>query len=218
MNMDALNFDSSGIPARSALAPVRLEETQDYCALHVELLSSLGEHGTCLRLWKDPGAHPLPELILSRRHVQFSLLETSNSPAKLDAFRRWCTEALHRAAPDCLHCGDPHESACPHCGQPLGWGQRRRLPDRRRCESASVVVKEQPWDLSVGCFENGSPAEIFAHAQQFKSSVKVGSDLQSLADDASVLLSVALQYGASIRALDHGMERNAPASRQALWV
>lgn len=62
---------------------------------------------------------------------------------------------------------------------------RRLLPQRRRAETFTVVHRNQPVTITIGFFPGGEPGEVFI------STGKSGADLQNIAHDAAVLLSLA---------------------------
>jgi len=87
---------------------------------------------------------------------------------------------------------------------------RRILPQRRFAETFAVTFGPNRFMLSIGFYEtDGSPAEIFI------TGTKAGSDLEALARDGAVLLSLALQYGVSAQTIAHAIthdSNNGPAS------
>ncbi len=75
---------------------------------------------------------------------------------------------------------------------------RRKLPNRRRSESRRVVwqpplnpsAAEQTIYISIGFFEDGlTPREVF-----YDSGYRTGSDLETLACDVCICLSIFLQH------------------------
>ena len=86
---------------------------------------------------------------------------------------------------------------------------RRRLPNRRLNETVNLRFEGQHYHVTVGCFADGRPGEVFCHGG------KVGSGMDLLLDDACVALSLLLQHGVEPQALAHSMgrlENGAPAS------
>jgi hypothetical protein len=85
---------------------------------------------------------------------------------------------------------------------------RTVLPARRASETFELVHGEKPatYRVSVGYFEvgplAGRPAEVFITGP------KVGSDVEAVARDAAVLLSIALQYGAPVSVLAGAITRD----------
>jgi hypothetical protein len=73
---------------------------------------------------------------------------------------------------------------------------RARLPNRRPCHTESLEVDGQTFEATVGFDpQSGQPREIFL------SGGKQGSMMDSLLNDAAVIISVALQHSISIEAL-----------------
>jgi ribonucleoside-diphosphate reductase alpha chain len=67
--------------------------------------------------------------------------------------------------------------------------QRRRLPNRRKAETRELAIGGGPLKATVGFAAGGRPAEICL------AGAKDGSGLAAILDDASVVISIALQYG-----------------------
>lgn len=87
--------------------------------------------------------------------------------------------------------------------------QRQRLTDRRTHETLNLAFGGQRFSLGIGRFDDGSPAEAFV------TSTKCGSTYDSLARDAGILLSIALQSGADLQTIARALTRDnsgAPAS------
>ena len=79
---------------------------------------------------------------------------------------------------------------------------RRRLPNRRPSESRSLAVGNLTFAATVGFDpQDGRPREIFL------AGAKDGTELAAILDDASVVISVALQYGISAAALAKSVAR-----------
>jgi hypothetical protein len=87
---------------------------------------------------------------------------------------------------------------------------RRILPQRRHAESFTVVHWDQPFVVTVGFFDDGTPGEVFIDSR------KTGGDVEAVARDAAVTLSLGLQHGVPIESIRHAVTRNgasgAPAS------
>jgi hypothetical protein len=86
---------------------------------------------------------------------------------------------------------------------------RRTLPERRVAETFDMRFWNQPFMATVGCYADGTPAEVFIDGS------KTGNDIQSTARDAAVLLSLALQHGVPPETIRHAVTRGAseePAS------
>src|SRR5512132_238364 len=85
---------------------------------------------------------------------------------------------------------------------------RRILPQRRRAETFTVAHWNQPFVVTVGFFDDGTPGEVFVDS-------KTGGDVEAIARDAAVLLSLALQHGVLVEAIKHAVTRDsngAPSS------
>jgi hypothetical protein len=79
---------------------------------------------------------------------------------------------------------------------------RRILPQRRPAETFQLRFWNQPVSVTVGYYEDGAPGEIFVDAG------KSGQDVQSTARDAAVVLSLALQHGATVATIKHAVTRS----------
>jgi hypothetical protein len=80
---------------------------------------------------------------------------------------------------------------------------RRILPQRRNAETFQLRFWDQPVSVTVGYYPDGTPGEIFVDAG------KSGQDVQSTARDAAVVLSLALQHGATFDTIRHAVTRSA---------
>ena len=67
---------------------------------------------------------------------------------------------------------------------------RQRLPNRRPCETHVVEIEGRPYTMSFG----RDPANA-AIREVFIAGPKVGSEMDAILDDASILLSRCLQAG-----------------------
>ena len=87
---------------------------------------------------------------------------------------------------------------------------RERLPTRRPQTTVEVAHGSSVFTVGIGALPGGRVAEIFV------SGSKAGSELDALLNDAAVLASIALQYGAPLDTLARAMGRHgdktAPAS------
>lgn len=79
---------------------------------------------------------------------------------------------------------------------------RRTLPQRRRAETFTVVHWNQPFIVTVGFFDDGALGEVFVNSR------KTGDDVEAIARDAAVLLSLALQHGDPVETIRHAVTRN----------
>ena len=78
---------------------------------------------------------------------------------------------------------------------------RARLPSRRPAITQNIIGGNITLSASVGFDETGRPAEIFL------SGAKDGSGLAAILEDASVVISVALQHGIRGAALAKSIAR-----------
>jgi hypothetical protein len=78
---------------------------------------------------------------------------------------------------------------------------RARLPNRRRAETRELTLGNLTLTATVGFDEAGCPAEVFLCG------AKDGSGLAAILDDASVVISVALQHGIRAAALAKSIAR-----------
>jgi hypothetical protein len=86
---------------------------------------------------------------------------------------------------------------------------RRTLPKRRAAETFDMRFWNQPFTVAVSFYADGTPGEVFING------CKTGNDIQSIARDAGVLLSLALQHGVPPDTIRHAVTRGAseePAS------
>jgi ribonucleoside-diphosphate reductase alpha chain len=78
---------------------------------------------------------------------------------------------------------------------------RRRLPNRRKAITETIVIGNMTLTATIGFDETGRPAEVFL------SGAKDGSGMAAILDDASVVISVALQHGIPAKALAKSISR-----------
>jgi hypothetical protein len=86
---------------------------------------------------------------------------------------------------------------------------RRVLPRRRAAETFNLRFWNQSFTVTVGFYADGTPGEVFIDG------CKTGNDIESIARDAAVLLSLALQHGVPPQIIRHAVTRGAseePAS------
>jgi hypothetical protein len=86
---------------------------------------------------------------------------------------------------------------------------RRVLPQRRAAETVNMRFWNQLFTVTVGFYPGGTPGEVFLDG------CKTGNDIESIARDAGVLLSLALQHGVPPETIRHAVTRGAseePAS------
>jgi ribonucleoside-diphosphate reductase alpha chain len=83
---------------------------------------------------------------------------------------------------------------------------RNVLPQRRFSETFELSHGKVSYRVSVGYFEGGFwsgwPAEVFISAP------KSGSEVEAIARDAAVLVSIALQHGVPLDVMAHSITRD----------
>lgn len=79
---------------------------------------------------------------------------------------------------------------------------RERLNNRRETDTLIIGYKGQNYTASVSYFENGRVAEAFIQCG------KPGSELEAVARDTAVILSLALQFGCPLNVLREAITRN----------
>jgi hypothetical protein len=82
-------------------------------------------------------------------------------------------------------------------------GDRERLPNRRRCSTRAFQHNGARFIVTVGFFPDGRSGEVFINGE------RPGSGLDSLAHDASIILSVGLQHGANVQTIRHALLKDA---------
>ena len=81
--------------------------------------------------------------------------------------------------------------------------ERATLPQRRSAETFDMRhgAKRTVFQVTLGRYPDGRIGEVFI------SGAKAGSELDAVARDGAVLLSIALQFGASLEVMRHAMTR-----------
>jgi hypothetical protein len=79
---------------------------------------------------------------------------------------------------------------------------RRRLPDRRLCESFTFELDGLRFTATVGRFPDGTIGELFVNNH------KAGNQSDTNARDAAIILSFAIQHGADIDAIRRALCRD----------
>jgi hypothetical protein len=79
---------------------------------------------------------------------------------------------------------------------------RRRLQNRRACETFSFECNGLTYSASIGRFSDGRLAEIFL------SNSKAGSHSDSAAKDSAVVASLALQHGVPLETIRRALLRD----------
>jgi hypothetical protein len=86
----------------------------------------------------------------------------------------------------------------------------RRILPRRSAETFQLRFWNQPVNVTVGYYEDGTPGEIFVDAG------KSGQDVQSTARDAAIVLSLSLQHGATFETIRHAVTRSADGAAASI--
>jgi hypothetical protein len=82
---------------------------------------------------------------------------------------------------------------------------REPLPQRRACDTHLIRDrKDQTFSLTVGRYTDGRIGEVFISATN-----RVGTDLDLVARDAAVLISIALQWGIPLHSMRDAITREA---------
>ena len=87
---------------------------------------------------------------------------------------------------------------------------RRTLPQRRAAETFDMRFRNQLFTVTVGFFADGAPGEVFIDG------CKTGTDIESIARDAGVLLSLALQHGVPPETIRHAVTRGASEEQASI--
>ena len=77
---------------------------------------------------------------------------------------------------------------------------RRTLPQRRAAETFDMRFWNQPFTVTVGFYADGTPGEVFIDSRS-------GGDVEAVARDAAVTLSLGLQHGVPIESIRHAVTR-----------
>jgi hypothetical protein len=72
---------------------------------------------------------------------------------------------------------------------------RQRLPNRRQCESFEFRHAGHPFTLTAGHYPDNRIGEIFI------SSNRAGSQVEAVARDSAIAVSIALQFGAPLETI-----------------
>ena len=78
---------------------------------------------------------------------------------------------------------------------------RRALPQRRAAETFDLQFWNQLFTVTIGFYADGTPGEVFIDG------CKAGTDIELIARDAGVLLSLALQHGVPPKTIRHAVTR-----------
>lgn len=84
--------------------------------------------------------------------------------------------------------------------------QRKRLANRRGCQTLDIEIAGLRYKVSVGYFPDGSLAECFV------SNHKAGNASDVAVRDAGILLSLCLQFNCLVETIAHALSRNTDGS------
>jgi hypothetical protein len=80
---------------------------------------------------------------------------------------------------------------------------RQRLPNRRRSETIEFERDGSSFRITVGYFADNSVGEVFMNAD------RVNSSLDAQISDSAIIVSLCLQWGASLQEITHALKRDA---------
>src|SRR3954470_20311556 len=80
---------------------------------------------------------------------------------------------------------------------------RQTLPQRRASETFDLRFWSQNFTVTVGFYLDGTPGEVFIDSR------KTGGDVELIARDSAVVLSLALQHGTPLVTIQRAVTRNA---------
>lgn len=80
---------------------------------------------------------------------------------------------------------------------------RQVLPNRRSCQTVDLVFRNHRIVLTTGHFPDGRLGEVFLNIG------KSGNDLDAIARDSAIVLSLAIQHGVAIETVAHAMSKDA---------
>ena len=87
---------------------------------------------------------------------------------------------------------------------------RRALPQRRVAETFELRHGQQIVTITTGYYADGTLGEVFV------ASPKVGSEMEAIARDAAVLLSIAIQHRVPLDILRHAVTREQDGSASSI--
>jgi hypothetical protein len=80
---------------------------------------------------------------------------------------------------------------------------RDLLPQRRPCRTFDLVFRNHRITLATGHFPDGRIGEVFLNIG------KSGNDLDAIARDSAILLSLAIQHGVTLETVAHAISKDA---------
>ena len=90
--------------------------------------------------------------------------------------------------------------------------ERQALPMRRRCETFEIDFGglKKSHVVTVGYYDDGRPGEVFINGG------KSGEQVEAIARDGAVLVSMALQHGVSLNTIRHALTRDSQDEPQSI--
>ena len=87
---------------------------------------------------------------------------------------------------------------------------RRTLPQRRAAETFDLLFRNQTVTITAGFYSGGELGEVFINVG------KSGTDIASVARDAAVVISLALQHGVPVADLRHAVTRDSTGAAASI--
>jgi hypothetical protein len=78
---------------------------------------------------------------------------------------------------------------------------RHLLPQRRSSTTFELNFWGQKFAVGIGYYPDGQIGEVFVSAD------RIGGQVEALARDAAILISIALQFGAPLETIQHALTR-----------
>jgi hypothetical protein len=90
--------------------------------------------------------------------------------------------------------------------------ERRALPMRRNCETFEIDFGglKKSHVITVGYYADDTPGEVFINGG------KSGEQVEAIARDGAVLLSMALQHGVALDTIKHALTRDSQDQPQSI--
>ena len=90
--------------------------------------------------------------------------------------------------------------------------ERHALPMRRQCETFEIDFGglKKSHVITVGYYPDGRPGEVFINGG------KSGEQVEAIARDGAVLLSLALQHGVALDTIKHALTRDGQDQPQSI--
>ena len=90
--------------------------------------------------------------------------------------------------------------------------ERQALPMRRRCETFEIDFGglKKSHVITVGFYDDGKPGEVFINGG------KTGEQVEAIARDGAVLVSMGLQHGVSLNTIRHALTRDSQDEPQSI--